>query len=268
MDSRMKRALTIAGSDSGGGAGIQADLKTFMAFGVYGASAITAITSQNTLEVKSILPVTPKIVEDQMEAVLDDLGADAVKTGMLFSEEIVESVASVLRKHKPPHLVVDPVMISKSGAELLEPDARAAVVNHLFPLSEVVTPNVPEAEAILGSPVQDFREAARALHALGPCSVILKGGHREGETIVDLLYDGRDFLELEGTRIDTVHTHGTGCTLSAALAAGLALGWPVETAFATARDYVIKAIRTAPGLGSGSGPLNHGVTPEHGEERT
>ncbi|MHC4943518.1 MAG: bifunctional hydroxymethylpyrimidine kinase/phosphomethylpyrimidine kinase, partial [Planctomycetota bacterium] len=240
----MKKALTIAGSDSGGGAGIQADLKTFAAFGIFGTSAITAITAQNTLEVTSIHPVPPGVVKDQVDAVLSDIGADAVKTGMLFSAEIVTAVAQVLADHGPPHVVVDPVMISKSGAELLDAGARAVVKEELLPLCEVLTPNLPEAEALLNRPVKtvdEMREAAASLHRLGPPYVLVKGGHLEGE-VVDILYDGRALHEFRSERIDTRHTHGTGCTLSSAIAACLALGMKVPEAVGTARDYVARAI--------------------------
>lgn len=259
----MKIALTIAGSDSGGGAGIQADLKTFSAFRTYGASVITAITAQNTLGVRSIHAVPGEIVRDQLEAVLDDMGIDAVKTGMLFSVEIIEAVASVLTARRLPHLVVDPVMVAKSGAELLKAEARDTVVKSIFPLCEVLTPNIPEAEVILGRPVReprDMRDAARALIDLGPRFVVMKGGHLEGE-IIDILHDGTDFFEIRGPRIMTPHTHGTGCTLSAALAACLALGYNVRESFESARAYVVRAMKAAPGFGAGQGPLNHGVEP-------
>lgn len=262
----MKRVLTIAGSDSGGGAGIQADLKTFSAFGVFGTSAITALTAQNTLEVKSIHPAPPSIVEDQIDAVLADIGTDAVKTGMLFSKEIIESVARALKRHAPPHIVLDPVMVSKSGAELLEPDARAALARELIPLCEVMTPNVPEAEVLLGASVkdlEDLKEAARALREMGCGCVVLKGGHLAGDP-VDILYDGKNFEEVRGARIDTPHTHGTGCTLSAALAACLALGASPLKALIMAKAYVTHAIRSAPGLGRGAGPLNHMLEPKTG----
>ena len=269
----MKRVLTIAGSDSGGGAGIQADLKTFTAYGVYGMSVITAITAQNSREVRSIAPVPAEVIRDQIDCVLEDFGADAVKTGMLFTAEVVEVVADALTRHRPPHVIVDPVMVSKSGARLLDPDAEQALRERLFPLAETITPNLPEAEAILGSAFTDgapnargitnraaMEKAAEALLELGPEYVLLKGGHLTGDP-VDLLLGRKLSLALEGTRIDTSHTHGTGCTLSSALAAGRALGMRIEEAFRVARDYVLDAIRAAPHLGSGSGPLRHGVKP-------
>ena len=259
----MKRALTIAGSDSGGGAGIQADLKTFSAFRIYGASVVTAITAQNTIGVRAVHAVPGEVVRDQLEAVLDDIGVDAMKTGMLFSVEIIEAVAAVLEARRPPRLVVDPVMIAKSGAELLKAEARKSVVKSIFPLCEVLTPNLPEAAIILDSPVRDagdMRDAARALFDLGPRFVVMKGGHLEGE-ITDILHDGVDFFELRGPRIMTPHTHGTGCTFSAALAACLARGYTVKEAFESARAYVVRAMKAAPGIGAGQGPLNHGVEP-------
>ncbi len=259
----MKTALTIAGSDSGGGAGIQADLKTFAAFGVYGSTAVTAITAQNTCAVGTIHPVPPELVRDQIDAVLSDIGADALKTGMLFSGEIILAVTEALEPYAPAHLVVDPVMVAKNGAVLLQADARRVLIEKLFPLCEVLMPNLPEAEMLLGRAVKDpsaMRDAAAALCGLGPRAVILKGGHLEGD-ILDLLFDGDRFLELRGPRIATRHTHGTGCTLSAAVAACLARGAAVADAFSSARDYVARAIGAAPGFGSGAGPLHHGVKP-------
>lgn len=262
----MKRVLTIAGSDSSGGAGIQADLKTFSAFGTFGMSAITAVTAQNTKELKSIHAVSLDSIEDQIRAVFEDIGVDAVKTGMLLSAEIVILVADTLKELKPPNLVVDPVMIAKSGAELLDPAARDAVATRLFPLATVVTPNLPEAEALLKQQVQtldDMREAAQAIHAMGPNNVVIKGGHLTGK-IVDLLFDGQRMVEFESDRIETKDTHGTGCTLASAMAACLALGVDAKEALACARDYVRQAIAGAPGLGHGPGPLNHGVVPKRG----
>lgn len=258
----MKRALTIAGSDSSGGAGIQADLKTFSAFGVFGASAITAVTAQNTCEVRAIHPVPAERVAEQVELVLSDIGADAIKTGMLFSREIVLAVVEVLEKYELKHLVVDPVMIAKSGAVLLDQDASDALATRLLPLCEVLTPNIPEAEALTGRRIEgkdDMRRAAEDLFALGPRNILIKGGHLSGG-IVDILYDGQKWFEFESKRIESTHTHGTGCTLSAALAAGLALGLDPPEAVETARDYVYRAIQEAPQFGSGAGPLNHGVS--------
>lgn len=254
------RALTIAGSDSGGGAGIQADLKTFAAFGVYGASAVTAITAQNTLGVQAIHEVPAEVVAAQIDAVLSDIGADAVKTGMLSSTAIIEAVADRLRAHGATRLVVDPVMVAKSGDRLLRDDAVATLRELLLPLAEVVTPNAGEASVLAGIEVVDgdsAHEAARRIHALGPHYVIVKGGHLGGPTSDDLGFDGKRFEVLSGRRIATCHTHGTGCTFSAAIAAGLAAGRsPLEAARA-ARAFVQGAIEHAEPIGAGHGPLNH-----------
>ena len=254
------RALTIAGSDSGGGAGIQADLKTFAAFGVYGASAVTAITAQNTLGVQAIHEVPAEVVAAQIDAVLSDIGADAVKTGMLFSTAIIEAGADRLRAHGVTRLVVDPVMVAKSGDRLLRDDAVAALRELLLPLAEVVTPNADEAGVLVGIEVvndDSAREAARRIHALGPRYVIVKGGHFDGPISDDLLFDGQRFEVLSGRRIATRQTHGTGCTFSAALAAELAAGCsPLEAARA-ARAFVQGAIEHAEPIGAGHGPLNH-----------
>ena len=253
-------ALTIAGSDSGGGAGIQADLKTFGALGVFGTSAITAITAQNTTGVRGVEMVSPPLVIAQIVAVLEDIGAGAIKTGMLGTPEVVEAVAGVLRERRIGPLVVDPVMIAKSLDRLLSEDAVAVMVRELLPLAAVVTPNAPEAEALTGRPVRtadDAREAARRLHDLGPRAVIVKGGHLNTPDVVDLLFDGRDFHEARGPRHATRHTHGTGCTFAAAIAAHLALGHALPEAFRLSRAYLDGAIRHAPGLGKGAGPVDH-----------
>ncbi len=254
------RALTIAGSDSGGGAGIQADLKTFAAFGVYGASAVTAITAQNTLGVQMIHEVPARVVAAQIDAVLSDIGADAVKTGMLFSTAIIETVANRLRAHGVTRLVVDPVMVAKGGDRLLREDAVAALRELLLPLAAVVTPNAPEASVIAGLDVVDertAREAARRIQALGPRFVIVKGGHLGGERSEDIAFDGTTFDVLSAPRIDTPHTHGTGCTFSAAIAAGLSRGQsPLEAARA-AKAFLHGAIEHAEPLGAGHGPVNH-----------
>lgn len=255
----MARALTIAGSDSGGGAGIQADLKTFMAFGVYGASAITALTAQNTLGVRGVELVTPEMVVAQIEAVLDDIGADAIKTGMLGSAAIIEAVARTLERYGVTQLVVDPVMVAKSGDRLLAEEAVAALRDRLLPRALVVTPNLPEASVLLGRRVEREAEmpaAARDLHALGARYVLLKGGHLPGDP-VDLLFDGRQMIELRAPRIATPHTHGTGCTYAAAIAALLARGAEVEAAVRTAHDYLHGAIAHARAIGRGHSPVNH-----------
>jgi hydroxymethylpyrimidine/phosphomethylpyrimidine kinase len=255
-------ALTIAGSDSGGGAGIQADLKTFHAFGVFGTSAITAITAQNTVGVRSIQKIEPDVVADQIRAVADDLKPAAAKTGMLADAPIIEAVASTIRETGLGQLVVDPVMVAKSGDRLLEQDAVNARATQLLPLSEVLTPNLPEAAILAGRRVEtpdDMRAAAEVLAQRGARSVLVKGGHLSGDVLIDLFFDGVDWHEWQETRQETRHTHGTGCTLSAAICAGLALGWPRVEAVEKARLYTQRAIATAPELGKGHGPLNHWV---------
>lgn len=259
MNEHVPRALTIAGSDSGGGAGIQADLKTFSALGVYGLSAITAITAQNTEGVRAAVDVAPQMIEEQIDAVMEDIGADAAKTGMLSSAVIVSTVARSVRKWRL-HVVVDPVMRSTSGTSLLQPDAAATLCSELLPLAEVVTPNIPEAEVLAGGrhieTLDAMREAAQAIHALGPRHVVVTGGHASGEP-VDVYFDGDQFVEFSGERIQTRHTHGTGCTFSAAIAAYLAQGLSVCEAVGEAKLYIINALRHAPGLGHGYGPLEH-----------
>ena len=256
----MVTALTIAGSDSGGGAGIQADLKTLSALGVFGTSAITAVTAQNTTGVRAVEVLATEIVVAQIEAVLDDIGADAVKTGMLGTPAVVQAVAATLRARPTGPLVVDPVMIAKSRDRLLSEDAVAVLVRDLLPLATVVTPNAPEAEVLTGLRVTteaEAREAARRLFALGPRAVIVKGGHLATPDVVDVLFDGTSFVEARGPRHATRHTHGTGCTFAAAIAAGLALGDSLVDAFSKARAYLDGAIRHAPGIGQGAGPVGH-----------
>ena len=252
------RALTIAGSDSGGGAGIQADLKTFSALGVYGMTAITALTAQNTTGVQGIVEMSPEFVRQQMDAVVTDIGVDAAKTGMLSSAPIIEAVADGIRRHRITQLVIDPVMIAKSGAPLLRPEAREALRRVLLPLALIVTPNLHEAAALVDRKVETFREmedAAQALHALGPRYVVVKGGHLAGAA-VDLVFDGSRVVRLEASRIETRHTHGTGCVFSAAIAAGLARGAAVPQAIRDAKTFITEAIREALSLGSGHGPAN------------
>jgi len=254
-----KRVLTIAGSDSGAGAGIQADLKTFAALGVYGCSAITAITAQNTLGVTQVLELPPELVAAQIDAVVGDIGADAVKTGMLANAAIVEVVARKVREHRLPNLVVDPVMVAKSGHSLLRPEAVAALKERLLPLAAVATPNWPEAEALVGFRLitdEDGRRAAEALLALGARCVVIKGGHREGPA-TDLFYDGREFRELSAPRLNTNSTHGTGCTFASAIAAFLAQGCDPLEAVARAKDYITEALAHAFPLGHGKGPVHH-----------
>ncbi len=258
--SALPRALTIAGSDSGGGAGIQADLKTFSAFGVYGMSVLTAITAQNTVGVQGVETLTPAFISMQFESVVSDIGVDALKTGMLGTADAVTAVAAMIAKAGLTNLVVDPVMVAKSGDHLLAEDAVHALRTRLLPLALVITPNVPEAETLVGGPIQtvdDMKEAARRLHDFGPRWIVVKGGHMGGETVTDLLYDGTGFQLLDTPRIDTVHTHGTGCTFSAAMVACLAKSQSVPDAFAAAKRYTHAAIAAAPGLGHGHGPLNH-----------
>ncbi|HZS79554.1 MAG TPA: bifunctional hydroxymethylpyrimidine kinase/phosphomethylpyrimidine kinase [Ktedonobacteraceae bacterium] len=254
----LPRALTIAGSDSGAGAGIQADLKTFAALGVYGLSAITAITAQNTREVRAALNLPPELIEAQIEVVLEDIGADAAKTGMLSSPAIIETVAKcAARWHL--RLVVDPVMVAKSGDHLLQPSAVATLTSTLLPLAEVVTPNLYEAEVLTGQRIEtisEMRAAAQAIHGLGPRHVVVKGGHRVADP-VDVYFDGEHFTELRADFIQTPHTHGTGCTFSAAIAAFMARGLAVNTAIAEAKRYITEAIRHAPGIGNGHGPVSH-----------
>jgi len=253
------KALTIAGSDSGGGAGIQADLKTFAALRVYGSSVLTAVTAQNTHEVAAIAEVPDEVVIAQIDTVLEDIGADAIKTGMLSSSSIIQNAADRLQAWGIPHLVVDPVMVSKSGAPLLQPAAIAALKRDLLPLATLVTPNVAEAEVLSGRPVRslaDAHDAAKAIHALGPNIVIVKGGHLEGP-VVDLVYDGDTFLPLEGERIRTENTHGTGCTFSAAITALLAHGLDTMVAIRLAKRFIENALRHSYAVGEGHSPVNH-----------
>lgn len=261
----MKRALAIAGSDSGGGAGIQADLKTFSALGVFGMTAITALTAQNTTGVFGVVEIAPEFVALQIDVVVTDIGVDAAKTGMLSNAVIIEAVADRIRHHRIPNLVVDPVMVSKSGAPLLRPDAMDALKGTLLPLATVVTPNLYEAQAITGmtiDTVERMREAAQRIHGLGPRVVIVKGGHLEGQA-EDIIYDGRTFTSLREVRIPTRHTHGTGCVFAAAIAAELALGRDVGEAIRRAKVFIGAAIRAALPLGRGHGPANpmHGTVP-------
>ena len=255
----MKRALTIAGSDSGAGAGIQADLKTFASCGVYGTSVITAITAQNTLGVTGVLEVPLEMIAAQLDAVLSDIGADAAKTGMLSSAPIIELVSTKLREWNVDRLVVDPVMVAKGGDRLLREDAVATLKKRLLPLAFVLTPNLPEAEALVGHRVrtrEQMEEAARALATLGARHIVIKGGHTEGPP-VDLLFDGNGFTEYPGERINSTNTHGTGCTFAAAIAAQIARGLGAAEAVGEAKRYTAEAIRQAPGIGRGHGPLNH-----------
>ena len=258
----MPVACTIAGSDSGGGAGIQADLKTFAACGVYGCSAIVALTAQNTLGVRAVQLADINVVAAQVDAIAEDFHPAAWKTGMLASAAVVEVVVDRLRFHAAAHLVVDPVMIAKSGAALLPAEAVEALRTRLLPLAEVVTPNLPEVLALTGIEVRsraDAERAARALASMGPRFVVVKGGHAPTDPVVDLVHDRETghWLELSYPRIAGTSTHGTGCTFSAAIAAHLARGTPPVDAIKAARDYLQRALQRAPGLGSGHGPLGH-----------
>ena len=253
------KALTIAGSDSGGGAGIQADLKTFSAYRVFGMSVITAVTAQNSLGVQGVENLPPAFVALQLRSVLSDFGAGAAKCGMLSTAPIIEAVAATLADDPVEKLVVDPVMVAKSGDALLQPDARQALIERLLPLALVVTPNLPEAESLAGIPVvsrPDMEEAARRIHRLGPRYVLVKGGHLKGDAI-DLLWNGKAFTAFRAPRIDSGNTHGTGCTLSAAIAAGLARGQAIGDAIRDAKAYVTRAIREGFAAGRGVGQLRH-----------
>jgi hydroxymethylpyrimidine/phosphomethylpyrimidine kinase len=253
-------ALTIAGSDSGGGAGIQADLKTFQRFGVYGTSALTLVTVQNTIAVRAVELLSTGLIAQQIAAVAEDFEVRAAKTGALGSSEIIEAVAAAVEEHAIPNLVVDPVMISKHGDPLLDAGAVEVLKARLFSKASLVTPNLHEAAALLGRAVESeegMREAARAVCGLGAAAALVKGGHLPGGEAVDLLYDGSDFLRLSAPRIETPHTHGTGCTYSAAIAALLARGETLVEAVREAKDFITRAIARAPGIGHGHGPVDH-----------
>ncbi len=266
----MRTALTIAGSDSSGGAGIQADLKTFAAFGLYGASAITAVTAQSTTGIEATLALPADLVTAQIEAVAGDLTIDATKVGMLANAAIAEAVAAAIAELDLPLVVLDPVLVSSSGERLLDEDGVRALCAELLPRARVVTPNIPEAEALSGRRIQsmdDARDAARRIHDMGAAAVLITGGHRRRTTnaeprtmndeVVDLLFDGHAFFELRVPRVESRHTHGTGCTFASAVAAGLALGRALPEAAARAQRYVAGAIAHAPGIGHGRGPLDH-----------
>lgn len=257
----MKKALTIAGSDSGGGAGIQADLKTFQELEVYGMSALTAVTAQNTIGVQAVYPMTAEAVAKQIQSIGEDIGADAVKTGMLFNAEIIEMVSQSLRIYKWENLVVDPVMIAKGGASLLQREAVSAMKRYLLPLSKVITPNIPEAEVLTGIPIQsseDKMEAAKRLFEFGVKNIVIKGGHDEDSyESIDLLFDGKEFHNFSRKRINTKNTHGTGCTFSAVITAELAKGANVYEAVLKAKDFIQAAIEDDLEIGQGHGPTNH-----------
>ncbi|WP_062046397.1 bifunctional hydroxymethylpyrimidine kinase/phosphomethylpyrimidine kinase [Bacillus sp. JCM 19034] len=255
------KALTIAGSDSGGGAGIQADLKTFQELDVFGMSVITALTAQNTLGVHGVYPQSLEAIEAQIDAVLSDIGTDAVKTGMLFSADIIKLVAKKLKEYEVKNIVVDPVMIAKGGATLLQNEAVNALVSELLPIATVITPNLPEAAKLLGveeiRTIEEMNDAARALHAYGPANIVLKGGHLLDGPATDLLFDGVKMHELTSERVQTTHTHGTGCTFAAAIAAELAKSKSIAEAVEQAKAYITAAITESLAIGNGIGPTNH-----------
>jgi len=258
---KIYKALTIAGSDSGGGAGIQADLKTFSAFGVYGMSALTALTAQNTVSVQGIQEVPVEFIRKQIESVMTDIGADAVKTGMLANEEVVIVVTEAIKSFHITNLVVDPVMVAKGGDPLLAESARHTIKEHLIPLAEVITPNIFEAEALTGYKIEDLeamKKAAKDLRELGCRWVVVKGGHMaiEGQAM-DVVYNGSDYFLLKSARFDSQNTHGTGCTFASAIAASLAKNLPPLSAIKKAKEFITEAIRSGLAIGNGHGPTNH-----------
>lgn len=257
----MRKALTIAGSDSGGGAGIQADLKTFQELEVFGMSALTAVTAQNTLGVHGVYPMTPEAVISQIQAIGDDMGTDAIKTGMLFNAEIIEAVAGQIKKYKWETIVVDPVMIAKGGASLLQNEAISALKKFLLPHALVITPNIPEAEVLTGMTIHtahEKQEAAKKLFELGVKNIIIKGGHDEDPAeSTDLLFDGSEFYTFTSRRMNTKNTHGTGCTFSAAITAELAKGVNIYDAVVTGKGFIQAAIEDQIDIGHGHGPTNH-----------
>ncbi len=255
----MKKVLSIAGSDSSGGAGIQADLKTFSAHGVFGMTVITAVTAQNTQGVFAVQDIDQEVIAKQIEAIFDDIEVDAVKIGMVSQVQTIEIIAKQLRKYAPQTIVVDPVMVSKSGYHLLNQDAQATLIKELLPLAAIVTPNLPEAEVITQRPIKTLKqmeEAAKAIFHLGAKNVLLKGGHLEDDS-TDILYDGQEFLHFSSARINTKNTHGTGCTLSSAITANLALGYKIDQAVAMAKEYITIAIEHSFAIGKGVGPTHH-----------
>lgn len=255
----MKKVLTVAGSDSSGGAGIQADLKTFAAHGVYGMSVIVSVVAENTFRVIDIQDITPEVIEKQFDAVFEDIGADAVKVGMLSQPGCMGAVARKLREYQPQNVVIDPVMYAKNGSPLMNPDAVDTLINQILPLADVLTPNIPEAEKIVGMKIGstgDMEQAAERILALGVKNVLVKGGHAAGDAL-DVLYDGVRFRHFSAERIHTKNTHGTGCTYSSAIASRLALGVPLPEAVKLAKEYVTTAIRHSLDIGKGCGPTHH-----------
>jgi len=255
----MKTALSIAGSDCSGGAGIQADLKTFSAHGVFGMTVVTSVVAENTFRVVEFQDIRPDMIEKQIDAVFEDIPPHAVKVGMLSCRETMAAVAGRLKTLKPKNLVVDPVMYAKNGCALMDPSAITALISEIVPLADVITPNIPEAEKMAEMAIKtqnDMRDAARRIHAMGCRIVVLKGGHSSGDAI-DILFDGEEFFEYPAPRIHTKHTHGTGCTFSSAIAANLALGLSVNKAVELAKTYISTAIANTPELGKGNGPIHH-----------
>ena len=255
----MKKALTIAGSDCSGGAGIQADLKTFSAHGVFGMSVVVSVVAENTSRVIEIQDVTPDMIQSQIDAIFEDIEVDAVKIGMLSTPECMKAVADKLKQYKPQSVVIDPVMYAKNGCPLMAETAVGALIELIIPLADVLTPNIPEAEKIIGKEIisiEDMENAAREIYEMGCKGIIIKGGHREGSAL-DVLYDGNEFTHFETQRINTKNTHGTGCTFSSAITSGLALGLPIKEAVTNAKEYVTTAIKHSLEIGKGNGPTNH-----------
>lgn len=255
----MKKALTIAGSDCSGGAGVQADLKTFSAHGVFGMSVIVSVVAENTSRVIDIEDVTPSMIEKQIDAVFEDIEVDAVKIGMLSTPQCMEAVATKLKEYKPKNVIIDPVMYAKNGCPLMDPNSIGALIEKIIPLADVLTPNIPEAECISGIKIHnldDVHKAAEIIHRMGCKSVLIKGGHAIGDA-EDTLYDGKNFSYYKTERINTKNTHGTGCTLSSSIASNLALGYSIEDSVRKAKDYVTTAIKHSLAIGKGCGPTHH-----------
>ena len=255
----MRKALTIAGSDPSGGVGVQADLKTMSALGVYGMSVIVSVVAENTARVISVEDISPRVISDQIDAVFEDIFPDAVKVGMLSSEEVMRTVAAKLAEYRPQHIVIDPVMYAKNGAPLMQEDAIDSLISLIVPVATVLTPNIPEAEKITGmriSTIDDMKKAGEKIVSMGAKAALVKGGHYIGDAS-DVLFDGSDFHIYTTKRINTKNTHGTGCTLSSAIASNLALGYPLPESIKRAKDYVTGAIEHALDIGKGNGPTNH-----------
>lgn len=255
----MKKTLSIAGSDCSGGAGIQADIKTFSAHGVFGMTVITSVVAENTVRVIEFQDITPDIIEKQIDAIFEDIVPDAVKIGMLSCSETMLTVAKKLKEWKPQNVVVDPVMYAKNGSALMAPSAIDTLISEIIPLADVITPNIPEAEKISGLSIktqEDMKQAAQLIYNMGCRNVVIKGGHAEGDA-TDILFDGQQFYEYTSPRVNTKHTHGTGCTFSAAIASNLALGMTIDKSLEQAKEYISKAIAHAPQIGKGNGPTHH-----------